>query len=125
MVRQTYHGTRSAAAREFAHIQSLVMQLVGLVGPGRLWAASAMEGQKIAMSRSLLAPLSPNEEITLRRVALGLSPAEDLPPRDLARLAALALVDATIDRPRLTLLGRQRYHSVAGGEPAAPPPVRD
>jgi hypothetical protein len=101
------------------------MQLVGLVGPWRLWVASTMEGQKIAMTRSLLAPLSPNEEITLRRVALGLSPARDLPPRDLARLAALALVDATVDGPRLTLLGRQRYHSLAGGEPIEPPPIRD
>ena len=84
-----------------------------------------MKGQKIAMSRSLLAPLSPNEEITLRRVALGLSPARDLPPRDLARLAALALVDATDDGPRLTLLGRQRYHALAGGEPTGSSPIRD
>ena len=77
------------------------------------------------MSRSLLAPLSPNEEITLRRVALGLSAARDLPPRDLARLAALALVGATVDGPRLTSLGRRRYRSLAGGEATGPPPIRD
>jgi len=61
----------------------------------------------------------------LRRVALGLSPARDLPPRDLARLAALALVDASVDGPRLTLLGRRRYHLLASGEPPVPPPIRD
>jgi len=101
------------------------MQSIALVEPGRPWVARCMKGQKIARSRSLLAPLSRNEEITLRRVALGLSPAGDLPPRDLARLAALALVDATVDGPRLTLLGRQRYHSLAGSEPIGPPPIRD
>ncbi len=99
------------------------MQSVGLVGARRPWAALAMEGQKIAMSRRLLAPLSPNEEITLRRVALGLSPATDLPPRDLARLAALALADTTVDGPRRTVLGRQRYHSLASREPTGP--IRD
>ena len=50
------------------------------------------------MSRSLDAPLSPNEEVTLRRVALGISPMKDLAPRDLMRLKSLALVE--IDFPR-------------------------
>lgn len=101
------------------------MQLVVLVAAGWLWVASMTEAQKMPMSRSLLAPLSPHEEITLRRVALGLSPASDLPPRDLARLAALALVDATVDGPRLTLLGRQRYHALGGCEAIGTQRVRD
>ncbi|MBN9516275.1 MAG: hypothetical protein J0H97_22920 [Alphaproteobacteria bacterium] len=61
------------------------------------------------MPRSLDAPLSPNEEITLRRVALGISCARDLPQRDLMRLKTLSLVEMTEDRLQLTPDGRQRY----------------
>jgi len=69
------------------------------------------------MSRSLDAPLSPNEEVTLRRVALGISPMKDLAPRDLMRLKSLALVEIDAGVARLTDFGRQRYSTLprAGG----------
>ena len=64
------------------------------------------------MSRSLDAPLSPNEEVTLRRVALGISPLKDLAARDLARLTSLSLIEIDAGVPRLTDLGRQRYRAL-------------
>jgi len=64
------------------------------------------------MSRSLDAPLSPNEEVTLRRVALGVSPMKDLAPRDLMRLKSLALVEIDAGVARLTDSGRQRYSAL-------------
>ena len=64
------------------------------------------------MSRSLDAPLSPNEEVTLRRVALGISPMKDLAPRDLMRLKSLALVEIDAGVARLTEFGRQRYSAL-------------
>ena len=69
------------------------------------------------MSRSLDAPLSPNEEVTLRRVALGISPMKDLAPRDLMRLKSLALIEVDAGVARLTDFGRQRYSTLprAGG----------
>lgn len=75
------------------------------------------------MSRSLLAPLSPNEELTLRRVATGMLGAHDLSERDLTRLRSLALVDVSVDRPRLTALGRQRFKSLPGIAPPPPEPA--
>lgn len=64
------------------------------------------------MSRSLDAPLSPNEEVTLRRVALGISPMKDLAPRDLMRLTSLSLIEIDAGVPRLTEFGRQRYRAL-------------
>lgn len=64
------------------------------------------------MTRSLEAPLSPNEEVTLRRVALGISPMKDLAPRDLMRLKSLALVEIDAGVARLTDCGRQRYSAL-------------
>ncbi|TAJ84714.1 hypothetical protein [Reyranella sp.] len=64
------------------------------------------------MSRSLNAPLSPNEEITLRRVALGISCARDLSQRDLVRLKTLSLVEMEGDRLQLTPDGRLRYKTL-------------
>ena len=61
------------------------------------------------MTRGSLAPLSPNEETTLRRVALGVSKAATLPKLDVARLAALALVEEKDGELRLTGVGRGRY----------------
>lgn len=45
------------------------------------------------MDRGLVAPLSPNEEITLRRVAHGVVEAKTLSPAHLTRLKSLALVE--------------------------------
>lgn len=64
------------------------------------------------MIRSLNAPLSPHEEITLRRVALGAAAEGDLPVRDIARLRSLALVEGRAERVRLTASGRSRYESL-------------
>ena len=69
------------------------------------------------MPRSLNAPLSPNEEITLRRVALGISRETDLPARALMRLKMLSLVELTGDRPKLTTVGRQRYNTLPRATP--------
>ena len=61
------------------------------------------------MTRGSLAPLSSNEETTLRRVALGVSKAATLPKLDVARLTALALVEEKDGELRLTGVGRGRY----------------
>ena len=62
--------------------------------------------------RGLLAPLSSNEEVTLRRVALGASPSHELSAEHLKRLEQLKLVEATNSGFQLTLLGRQRYDAL-------------
>jgi hypothetical protein len=59
--------------------------------------------------RGLLAPLSPHEEVTLRRVALGIANPAELPTRDVERLTALMLVEEHEDALRLTPVGKQRY----------------
>ncbi len=61
------------------------------------------------MERGLRAPLSPNEELTLRRVALGIALAKDLPSADLLRLRNLALIEDRGERLGLTTLGKERY----------------
>ena len=64
------------------------------------------------MDRGLKAPLSANEERTLRRVAQGLKSA-DLMPRDVARLHQLALIQSQSDGLVLTPLGCQRLNMVS------------
>ena len=64
------------------------------------------------MGPSLNAPLSPNEELTLRRVALGVAPKEILPARHLARLRKLDLIEGDGALLRLTPLGRHRYRAL-------------
>ncbi len=59
--------------------------------------------------RGMLAPLSPNEEITLRRVALGFGLKDQLPLQHVRRLEQLALVEEVDGALRLTELGLQRY----------------
>ena len=59
--------------------------------------------------RGLVAPLSPNEEVTLRRVAIGIAKSAELPLRDVRRLKALLLVEETDGDLRLTPAGRERY----------------
>jgi len=61
------------------------------------------------MTRGLLAPLSPPEEIALRRVANG-SPVVDA--QIAANLCRLALIERTACGLRLTPLGRQRYDAM-------------
>jgi hypothetical protein len=70
------------------------------------------------MERGLMAPLSPNEESALHRVANGISKPKHLRAVSLARLKRLALVEEHEGRIRLTSLGIQRC---AGSKPTAPP----
>ena len=61
-------------------------------------------------NRGLLAPLSPHEEVTLRRVAIGIGKLADLPARDVERLKVLLLVEESGGGLRLTpAAGRERY----------------
>jgi hypothetical protein len=69
------------------------------------------------MERGLLAPLSPNEEKALRRVAHGISKPKHLRDESVERLKRLALVEELDGRIRLTNLGAQRF---AVGQVAAP-----
>jgi len=62
--------------------------------------------------RGILAPLSPHEEITLRRVALGFGVRDHLPSQHIRRLEQLALVEEADGVLRLTELGLQRYASL-------------
>ena len=69
------------------------------------------------MERGLLAPLSPNEEKALRRVAHGISKPKHLRDGEIARLKRLSLVEEQDGRIRLTDLGALR---VAGSQAAQP-----
>ncbi len=60
------------------------------------------------MDRGLHAPLSPNEELTLRRVAHGLADPKDLRSFDLSRLRTLALIEEGARGLRVTRLGLRR-----------------
>jgi hypothetical protein len=64
-----------------------------------------------AMERGLRAPLSPHEEVTFRRIALGISEAKHLLARDVAYLIRLHLVGENEGRLKLTDLGRERYQA--------------
>jgi hypothetical protein len=68
------------------------------------------------MERGLLAPLSPNEEKALRRVAHGISKPKHLRDISIVRLKRLSLVEERDGRILLTDLGAQRF---AGGNGAA------
>ena len=64
------------------------------------------------MERGALAPLSPNEEVTLRRIAIGFATASELRPRDVMRLIQLLLVEQRDGRIVLTDQGCARYRSL-------------
>jgi len=63
------------------------------------------------MDRGLVVPLSPNEEIALRRVAHG---SIDVSARHADRLIKLALITADNSGLRLTEIGRRRLRKLAG-----------
>jgi hypothetical protein len=67
------------------------------------------------MERGLRASLSPHEEVTLRRIARGISEAKHLLARDVAYLIRLCLVDENEGRLRLTALGRKRCQGLPNG----------
>jgi len=56
--------------------------------------------------------LSPSEEISLRRVHLGIAKAKDLLPRDLARLVEVGLVIQRGNDVALTDAGQHRLRSL-------------
>ena len=60
------------------------------------------------MDRGLIAPLSPNEEVTLRRVAYGVVKAKRLHPSHLTRLKSLALIQDRDGALSVTPIGEQR-----------------
>jgi hypothetical protein len=64
------------------------------------------------MEPGLIPPLSPHEEVTLRRIALGISQAKHLLARDVAYLIRLCLVAENEGRLSLTDIGRQRYRAL-------------
>ena len=64
------------------------------------------------MARGRTAQLSPNEEVSLRRVAIGIAEPTDLPARDIAHLTALSLIEEHGAGLRLTPLGRERYRAL-------------
>ena len=67
------------------------------------------------MERGLKALLSPNEEVSFRRIALGITKAKLLPARDVAYLIHLCLVDENEGRLKLSDLGRERYRGLPNG----------
>ncbi len=70
---------------------------------------------EVPMERGMLAPLSPNEQTALRRVANGISKPKHLRAASVARLKLLALVEEHDGRIRLTALGAARYRTDAPG----------
>lgn len=60
------------------------------------------------MDRGLVAPLSPNEEVTLRRIAYGVVKAKRLQPAHLTRLKNLSLIEDRSGVLNVTPMGRQR-----------------
>lgn len=60
------------------------------------------------MERGLLAPLSPNEQTALKRVANGITKPTQLRPSSVERLKQLALVEESDGRIQLTALGQRR-----------------
>src|SRR5262245_9675022 len=66
------------------------------------------------MERGLLAPLSPNEELALRRIAQGSTEVPDVYSR---RLVRLALIKRDLSGLRLTELGKKRLAGLSQGPP--------
>jgi hypothetical protein len=60
------------------------------------------------MDRGLLAPLSPNEELALRRIALGIAGLRDINTREIKRLMALGLIVSDDVSVSITKLGLER-----------------
>ena len=74
------------------------------------------------MERGIVAPLSPNEEGTLCRVAMAMSPRAMLRARDVERLQKLLLVRDVGGRLELTATGRERHRQLSGAIARGTPP---
>ena len=66
------------------------------------------------MNRGLKAPLSANEEITLRRVGYGIAKPNELIARDVEYLLRLALIHWQGERLVLTDVGQKRLAAMPG-----------
>lgn len=64
------------------------------------------------MTQSRLAPLSNNEEVTLRRVAFGQSDVACLRAQDLERLRTLRLIEGSAREPTLTADGKRHFDAL-------------
>ena len=62
--------------------------------------------------RTPQAVLTPDEEVTLRRVAFGQSDVRAMRAQDLTRLRNLRLIQDSKDGPCLTQTGRQRFEEL-------------
>ena len=69
------------------------------------------------MDRGLKVPLSPNEEVTLRRVAHGTAHRETLRSADVTRLESLGLIGDSNGVLSLTPMGQQRLADLTSGTP--------
>ncbi|MCC8431666.1 hypothetical protein [Reyranella aquatilis] len=65
--------------------------------------------RKAEAPRTPIAVLTPDEEVTLRRVAFGQSTVRAMRAEDLARLRKLRLIQDDKDGPCLTVSGRQHF----------------
>jgi hypothetical protein len=78
------------------------------------------------MERGILAPLSPNEELALRRIAGGRSRLAVRAGQDVVRLKTLKLIEEIDGRLRLTGLGQRRYATLPDtSAPQDPDPTDD
>lgn len=68
--------------------------------------------RKAEPPRTPQAILTPDEEVTLRRVAFGQSDVRAMRAQDLSRLRNLRLIQDGKDGPCLTVSGRQRFEEL-------------
>lgn len=68
--------------------------------------------RKAEPPRTPVAVLTPEEEVTLRRVAFGQSDVRAMRAQDLARLRKLRLIQDGKDGPCLTVSGRERFEEL-------------
>jgi hypothetical protein len=68
--------------------------------------------RKAEPPRTAQAILTPDEEVTLRRVAFGQSDVRAMRAQDLTRLRNLRLIQDSKDGPCLTQTGRQRFEEL-------------
>ena len=77
------------------------------------------------MERGLIAPLSPHEELALRRVAFGVADPLSVRASHTLRLKGLALIDDSTGALRLTPLGQRRLEALSPPRPVADPARSD
>jgi hypothetical protein len=73
------------------------------------------------VERGLIAPLSPHEELALRRVAFGVADPLSVRASHTLRLKGLALIEDSAGTLRLTPLGQRRLAALSPPRPVADP----